>query len=65
MLPGGFTLAGNRKLIVAVLTISAAFILAASSRLTGEFVTVISITVGGFFAANTLGDHRTRKDADG
>jgi hypothetical protein len=49
---------GNRKLAVALLSLALAFVLAWTGRLTAEFTTIVSIVAGGFYAANTLGDHR-------
>jgi hypothetical protein len=44
----------GRKFIVAVLTLTAAFVLALQGKLTGDFTVIASIVVGAFNAADTL-----------
>jgi hypothetical protein len=55
------SITGGRKLLVTMTGILTSFALAWAGKLTGEYVTVISVTVGAFAAANTLGDHRAAK----
>jgi hypothetical protein len=51
---------GNRKFIVASGSMVLAFVLALVSKLTGEFVTIASVAVGSFAAANAF-EHHTKR----
>jgi hypothetical protein len=46
-----------RKVLVVLLPVTYAFVLALRGQLTGDFVTLATIGMGGFVAGNTLGDH--------
>lgn len=52
---------GNRKFIIAGGAMILAFVLALVSKLTGEFVTIASVAVGSFAAANAYEHHAKSK----